>query len=1116
MIKLRLWLRTWGVFGLMCGMALGMPSPTAAAEDVTVREEKLVLPTYLAGEPSIFPIFYSGRAYQGAQGRVYPYPFLDELTGERREVAYRAVYLENRYIRLCVLPELGGRIFSAQDKTNGYDFFYRQSVIKPALIGMLGAWISGGVEWNVPHHHRATSFLPVDYTIQENTDGSKTVWIGELELRHRMAWVIGLTLHPGKSTIQSTVRIINRTPLAHSLLYWANVAVHTNEDYQVIFPPGTRYATYHGKNQFARWPVARETYNRVDYSSGVDISWWKNHPAPTSFFAWNYTDDFLAGYDHGRRAGVIHVADHHLVPGKKFWTWGTGSQGERWETILSDTDGPYLELMVGAWSDNQPDYSWIAPYETRTISHYWYPLREIGGVKAANQDAALNLEVDGRKAHIGVNVSSPMNDAEIILRSASDRLAAERVELAPDSPFQADIELAVGTKPEDLELVLRSKGEVKLSYAARPPVPEAMPDPAVIPPPPSEIETNEELYLAGLRLEQFYHPSRDPEPYYFEALRRDPGDARVNTQLGILYLKRGMFAEAGVHLERAKERLGWNHTRPKSCEALYYLGLTLRALGKTGEAVDALQSATWDPAWRPAGCFVLAEMACEDRNFVRALDLLDRAGGSGEAPAKSGSLRAAVLRHLGEAEKAAAAASAALRLNPLDFWAANESYLAESALARNESARPRLQRLLRLMRDEVQSYLELAADYMRSGLYAEARDVLLRIEDGPGAGHAVVLYYLGWLEYRMGDRDRARKHLKLAAACPPDRCFPFRQETIGILEEVLRIDPSDARAWYYLGNCLFDVQPEQAVSAWEKARDLGEDYFLAYRNLGLGYAQVMNDEDRAVTHLEKALALDGSHARLFYELDRMYEATGADPAKRLALLEKNHRIVAQRDDALTQEIKLLVQTGRYDDAIRLLDSHHFHVWEGGGQIHDYFVHAHLLRGSAFMLGKDYARALQDFELADTYPENLEVGRPIQGGRRAQVWHFIGTALEALERNEAARAAYAESAGMERGWSELSYFRGMSLKRLGRIREAEEQFRGLMAHAAARLESSPAMDFFAKFGERQSAAAQKAHSLYLLGLAQLGLGQAAAARGAFDQAIELDPNHFWARFFRDSC
>jgi tetratricopeptide (TPR) repeat protein len=1096
-------------------MGLWIPSPTSAADEVTIREEKLVLPTYLTREPSIFPIFYNGRAYQGAQGRVYPYAFWDELTDERREVTYRAVYLENRYIRLCVLPELGGRIFSAQDKTTGYDFFYRQSVIKPALIGMLGAWISGGVEWNVPHHHRATSFQPVDCTVQENSDGSKTIWIGELELRHRMSWAIGLTLYPDRSCIQSTVRIINRTPLAHSFLYWANVAVHTNEDYQVIFPPGTRYVTYHGKNQFARWPVAHETYNRVDYSSGVDISWWKNHPSPTSFFAWNYTDDFLAGYDHGRRAGVIHVADHHIMPGKKFWTWGTGSQGKRWETILSDRDGPYLELMVGAWSDNQPDYCWIQPYETRTISHYWYPLREIGGVKAANLDAALNLEVTGRRAYIGVNVSSRMDNAEIMLWAGGERVLEERVSLAPDNPFHSDIALPEGVESDDLRLVIKSSGAVKLSYTPRRLGREAMPEPAVTPSPPSEIKTNEELYLAGLRLEQFYHPSLDPEAYYFEALRRDPGDARANTQMGIRFLKRGMFKEAVMHLERANERLGWNHTRPKDGEALYYLGLARRALGKTEAAVDALERAAWDPAWRPAACFVLAEMACADLSFGRALNLLDRAGGSEGSRAKGLNLRAVLLRHMGEGEKAAAAAAAALRFNPLDFWAANELYLSESVLAQSERAAERRHRLQHLMRDEVQSYLELATDYMRCGLYAEARNVLKRFEARDGAGHAIVLYYLGFLEYRIGEEDRAREYLKQAAACQPDRCFPFREETVGILEQALRIDHSDSRAWYYLGNCLFDIQPEKAVSAWEKARDLGEDYFLVYRNLGMGYARVMNDEGRAVTHLEKAVALDASHARLFYELDRMCEATGADPAKRLALLEKNHRTVEQRDDALTQEIKLLVHFGRYEDAIRLLDDHHFHVWEGGGQIHDYYVHAHLMRGNVFMQRNEYLKALHDFELADAYPENLEVGRPIHGGRRAQIWYFIGTALEALNRKEAAREAYSESIAIDRGWSELSFYQGMSLKRLGQVKASKEKFQGLMKHAAQRLESSPALDFFAKFGERQSAAAHRAQSIYLLGLAQFGLGKKSAARTSFDQAIELNPNHFWARFYRDS-
>lgn len=223
------------------------PLALDAAEPASVRVEEVQLPTYRIGAPEKAPLFYNGRIYQGARGRVYPYAMMDVLTDDRHDKTYQAVILENEYIKLSLMPELGGRLFSALDKTNGYDFIYRQSVIKPALIGMLGAWLSGGVEWNIPHHHRASTYMPVDYTLQDNPDGSKTVWVGELELRHRMRWAIGITVFPGKSYFKATVKLFNRTPLANAVMYWANLSVHANENYQVFFPPSTQYGTDHNK-----------------------------------------------------------------------------------------------------------------------------------------------------------------------------------------------------------------------------------------------------------------------------------------------------------------------------------------------------------------------------------------------------------------------------------------------------------------------------------------------------------------------------------------------------------------------------------------------------------------------------------------------------------------------------------------------------------------------------------------------------------------------------------------------------------------------------------------------------------------------------------------------------
>ena len=367
-------------------------SGAADPSGVRISEQPMVIPTY-GSDPRIrIQSSTLTSLIKGAQKRVYPYALQDHLIHDRKDKTYTRLRLENEFVQLCVLPELGGRLFAATDKTNDYDSFYRQHVIKPALIGMLGAWISGGVEWCAFHHHRNTTFMPVDYTLAENDDGSKTIWFGETERRHRMKWLIGLTLYPDRSYIEATIKFFNRTSQPHSILYWANVAVHANDDYQVVFPPSVQVATYHSKIDFTHWPISQGRYRGYDYS-GKNISWWKSSPVSNSFFAWDLQEDFMGGYDHGRGAGVVHVGNHHVVCGAKLWEWGTGSHGRAWDKILTDEDGPYAELMVGAFSNNQPDYSWIKPHEVKTVKQYWYPIQDIGGFKNANLNGAVNLDL---------------------------------------------------------------------------------------------------------------------------------------------------------------------------------------------------------------------------------------------------------------------------------------------------------------------------------------------------------------------------------------------------------------------------------------------------------------------------------------------------------------------------------------------------------------------------------------------------------------------------------------------------------------------------------------------------------------------------------------------------
>jgi len=1093
---------------LLAGLWIAWPRPALAAADQTARawEEKLVIPTYAAGPAEPNPLFYNGRAYQGAKGPVYPYPLLDRLSDRKEDRTYRALYLENPYVRICVLPEIGGRIFEAVDKTNGYDFVYRQHVIKPALIGMLGAWISGGVEWNIPHHHRATTFMTVDSACENNVDGSATIWVGEIELRHRTKWLVGLTLRPDSSAVEVTIRIFNRTPLAHSILCFANVAVHANENYQILFPPTTEVATFHGKNQFSGWPISHEVYNGQDYARGVDVSWWKNHLTPTSFFAFDAEEDFLGGYDHGKKAGVAFVGDHNVVPGKKLWTWGTGSEGKTWEKILTDADGPYLELMIGSYSDNQPDYSWTQPYETKTVQQFWYPIRGLGGLKNATREAACNLEVAGGKARIAFHATSERTVARGVLRAGERAVFEDTFDIGPATPYLKEIGLPQGTDEQGLSLALFAadgRELVRYTPVARKNAP--LPSPVVPPPAPKDIQTNEELYFAGLRLEQFYNPDLEPYPYYEEALRRDPGDVRANTALGILFIKRGMYREAEDRLRAAVARLTRSYTRPKDGEAFYYLGLALRRQGRLSEAEDALQRAAWSAAWTGPSFHQLAEMASAANDSDKALEDIEGALMANALNVKALGLKAALLRRSGKTADAIRSAVAAGRVDALDFLARNElalSRLMEGAPA--DSARIAAE-LRALMRGSVPNTLELAMDYLDAGLWKEAAAVLEPAAAEPRTLNALPAYAMAYALDRMEQHAEAQKFLKSAASAPPDLVFPFEHEFLDILPWAMKEVPADARAPYYLGNLLFDLQPEKAITAWEGSRSLDPSFATAHRNLGLAYARVKNDLPAAVASLEKAVAADRKDARLYYELDVLYEAAGADPQKRLGLLEKNHAAIAGHDDALGREIRLLIQTARYDRALELLRGHHFHVWEGGGGIYGSWVEANLLRGRSWLDAGNGGRALRDFQAAVTYPANLEVAPPSRGTGSAKAFYLMALAYDRLGKISEAASSLEKAATIEPGWSEQAYFKGLALGRLGKTAEAEALFSGLVRFAREKLGAAPALDFFEKFGEKQSAAAHEAQYHLMAGLGLRALKRPVDAAEELRKAVALNPN-----------
>lgn len=1081
--------------------ALAVPS-NASDDAVKAYEGTISMPTYLLRPAEKAPVFERDYAYQRARRSVYPYPLNDNLTQERRDSVYKCLYLENEYVKLCIIPQLGGRLMWAVDKTNGYDIFYRNTVVKPGNVGMTGAWISGGVEWNTFHHHRQTSFTPCDYRITESPDGSKTIWVGETEYRQRMQWAIGVSLHPGKSYIEVTGRLMNGTPNDNSTLYWANVSTHADESYQVCFPQQTEFVTYHAKNSFAHWPVTHEVYNGMDiYRRGIDASWWKNHYMGNSMFVYDQKEDFIGGYDHGKDAGTMLVGNHNIVKGGKFWLWGPNSE---WDTkILTDTSGHYVELMVGAYSDNQPDYNWNYPYEAKEFSHYWYGIRNIGGVRAGNRHAALNVQLlSPGKATIGVNATEKMSNLKAILFNG-DRILYEGVidSIDPASPYCKEVTIDPAYKEEDLSMRLEdSEGNVLLSFTPAIKDPNA-PLPPIVEKPkrPKDIASTEECYLVGLRNLQFHNPFINPTDYFLEVLRRDPGDTRANTQMGVWYRERGEYDKAASYLRTALQRLTKDYTRPRDVEAIYNLGLILKAQGKYAEAMDTLYRATWSYTYNSAANLQLAQIYASDGNWEMALDRLDEGIAYNGRNFQAKNLKGLILKKLGHTEDAKELFEAVLSEDPLDAMALRETSSEED--------------FHNFMREQPESYIELALLYLHDGFHDEAVTLLKDIDSR--VDYPTVKMYLGFLS--ESEEDKA-KYYSEAIGLDTGYCAPFRLETIPVLQDVSTLYPESWKPHYYLGNLLYNLQPDNAIIEWKKCTALNSNCDLAWRNLGWAYWLHTKDLEAAVDCYHKAIELNPTPLYL-EECDQAMADLGTAVSERYEMLKSHHPIAEKRYYPLSQEVVLGTYMGDYSYVQSLLDTCWFPTREGVANFHDNFIDACVLYGNRKLSEGNPQAAKALYLKAFTYPQNHQVflvdGR---NTRDAMTNYDLGLAYEALGQKDSAMLCYTKSAAQDytiAGSKDFRYWSALSLIKLGKTKEAKELFQSLVDDG----KNSVVEDFINFYGTEGNTGYTvdniNAAAYFTQGLGELGLGHKKKAIKLFGKTLSLDPDNLWAHEMLES-
>jgi tetratricopeptide (TPR) repeat protein len=1051
---------------------------------VIIWEEQLTIPTYEIGEEDPNPPLWNKR--------VYPYPMQDYLPGIKKDKTYEAVYLENQYLKLIVLPELGGHLYAAYDKLGKRDFIYRNNVIKPGLVGLRGAWVSGGIEFNFPEGHIVTTVSHVDHALRSNPDGSATVWVSNIERVSRMKWSVGITLFPDRAYVETHTVLFNRTLFHNRFYFWANAAIPAAEDLQFIYP--ARIGTDHSKATPYRWPMDK----------GVDISWYKNVDHAMSFFGVGVEDDFFGAYYHEQDWGIVHVANHHEDAGKKLWTWGTARDGMIWEKILTDSDGQYCEIQSGRF-ENQSDFGFLEPHNVEEWKEYWYPVRQMGAFIYANKDAAFDFDVSADddsqdvKITMAVNVTTPFPDAQLAVDLDGQRVYTKSVRLSPDRPFSDEFrpKLADGQWKLAVMTLYSSDGKTILTFS-RKRQEEPVSEFRVTSPKPELDMTAEELYLKG----EFHEKTGDPieaRRLNEKALERDSGYAPAQCALGIMDFRTGEY-------DKALERFNFSLERNDGYAKARFYRASLQKLMGTRDGI--FPATVTDDLWRlrrekpyaPIADYQLGEISLIKGKYADAEAYFASSIVGNPNDTKSLGMLAIAKRLQKKTDEAETILQEILNRDPTDHLAHAEMFL----LAKQESAKEKsdssLQELRALLRGEPQSYLELATDYGNVRLYDCAIAVLEMVAKArqEKSIDPMIYYYMGYNLERKGDTKGALEKYSLGAQMSPSYVFPHRLESFDVLRSVLRTNPNDARAHYYLGNLLCSRgQIEQAVREWEKSLQMDDNFSVVHRNLGQVYWHAKDDLTSATKHYEHAIEKNRRDFRLYGDLDMLYAAKGQHE-KRLRLVLSAPEEVRRNLNILLRESILYVDLEMFDKALEILDSNTFAPWEGWQGAHNVYVEAHFGRGEKYLAEGEYKKAAKDLLATADYPENLGSGQPAKTSN-AKAFFLLGRCYKEVGESNKARE-YWQRASEEQHpfWSEYHIYSVASSGKLGEVKKATQEIDRLVDHGESAIKKD-----------------SSAWNFYLLGLAckaksEISLSgnssrrqQLQKARRAFEDALGKD-------------
>jgi tetratricopeptide (TPR) repeat protein len=881
---------------------------SVATAQVRVWQGTLTLPTYQEGPPDPNPPFD-----QYANGRFdYPYTLRHNLTNRRVDQAWRAVFLENEYLKCSVLPDIGGHLYTCTDKISGKPMFYANPSIKKADISYRGAWAAFGIEFNFPVSHNWVTASPVDFAFGQRDDGSAYVQVGNVDRVYGMQWSVELVLRPHSTLLEERVALNNRSDVRHRFYWWNNAGIQVWDDTKIEYP--MRFTASHGFTDVEPWPIEAD---------GNDLSIVKNHTkGPVSLFAYGSREPFMCVWHPHTNTGVVHYADYEQLPAKKIWSWGSDPDGLDWRKALSDNDSAYVEVQAGLFR-NQETYAFLEPRQTIKFPEYWMPVRDIGGISRANLTGVVHLSRQESALVAALNVNHAVPGAALRILAGDREIFHEKIDLSPPRTWSHQLDDAEPQQKYTFELrdakgsVLLRQTEGEYDWTPADQI-RVGPQPAYKVPDP-ERRTDDDWLQLGNKQELDGQLLIALETYK-AALARFPESFEIQKAVGRLCASLLRFEEAKQYLEPV-------HARDTTdAEVSYYVGIANEGLGQNRDARESYEAAARLPDFRAAAGLRLAELSAREGDLNDAESYLRSAMRSAPEDLRAAEELSAVLSAEGQKEESRKLANEWLDRYPERY------FLLEQV------GKPDLQHL----GNDAQRVLNVAAEYMRLGMYAPAINVLSRRypdavadESEPGVlppdKHPMVAYYRAYCREKLGQSSDA--DLSAAEKLSTNYAFPSRATDLEVLRAALRVNSGDATAHYLLGTLYFSRGlTESALAEWEQARRINPQIPVLHASLGRALLHAKDNPEQALAVFQEGLRSDPQNVELYTGMDQALSILRRPARDRVQALE-NYPDRANMPSKLVYELILnLTESGGFDRSVALFRNRFFPREEGGTNV----------------------------------------------------------------------------------------------------------------------------------------------------------------------------------------